>query len=84
MWSAIAAIVAAIASGIRLASEWMARKREELLISLGQKNQQAKDLQERINAINEGIIARERARAELNRNADRLSDDGFQRRDEDD
>jgi hypothetical protein len=64
MWSAIAAIVAAI--------------------SLGQKNQQAKDLQERINAINEGIIARERARAELNRNADRLSDDGFQRRDEDD
>jgi hypothetical protein len=82
MWSAIAAIVAALGSGIRLATEWFARKRDQLLLSLGRSQQQSENLQERIDAIEGGIKARESARADVER-GDILSDDGFRRKDDD-
>lgn len=82
MWSAIAAIVAAISSGIRLAAEWFAQKRDQLLLSLGRSQQKTQDLQERIDGIKTGNEARESARADVER-GDILSDDGFRRRDDD-
>lgn len=83
MWSAIAALLAAIGSGIKLASEWLAQKRDALLLSLGGTRQSNADLQGRIDALQKANQAREAARAAVERDGSGgMSDDGFQRRDD--
>jgi hypothetical protein len=82
MWTAIAAIVGAISSGIRLAAEWLARGRDNLLLSLGGSRQEAKDLRGRIDGLEKANKLREEARANAERAGDSvLSDDGFRRDD---
>jgi len=83
MWSAIAAVIAAIGSGIKLASNWLAAQRDKLLLSLGRTQQSNEDLKGRIDALQKANAAREVARGESERNPDGiLSDDGFQRKDD--
>lgn len=84
MWSAIAAVIAAIGSGLTLASDWLAKKRDELLVSLGGAQQGKASLQERIDAIQKANRDREIARGGVERDPDSiLSDDGFRRKDDD-
>lgn len=84
MWSAIAAVIAAITSGIRLASNWAAKKRDELLLSLGATKQSNADLSARIDAMEKANEVREVARGESERDPSSiLSDDGFRRKDDD-
>jgi hypothetical protein len=84
MWSAIAAVVAAIGSGIRLASDWLAKKRDDLLLSLGSTKQSNADLTARIDAMEKANVARETSRGESERDPSSvLSDDGFQRKTDD-
>jgi hypothetical protein len=83
MWSAIAAVIAAIGSGIKLAADWLAKKRDDLLLSLGRTQQSNTDLQGRIDALQKANDARETSHGESERNPDSiLSDDGFQRKDD--
>jgi hypothetical protein len=83
MWSAIAAVIAAIGSGIKLASNWLAAQRDKLLLSLGRTQQSNEDLKGRIDALQKANNARETSRGESERNPDGiLSDDGFRRKDD--
>lgn len=82
----VAAIISAIGGGIKLATEWLAQKRDQLLLALGGEKQRGADLQGRIDGLKEGTKAREQARHDIERNTSGggvMSDDGFRRTDED-
>ena len=82
----VAAIISAISGGIKLATEWMARQRDKLLLALGGERQRGADLQGRIDGLKSGTEAREQARHDIERNTSDdgiMSDDGFRRVDKD-
>lgn len=90
MWTAIigaiTALLSAIPAGIKLASEWLAQKRDQLLLALGGERQRGADLQGRIDGLKAGNKAREQARRDIERDTGGggiMSDDGFRRADED-
>jgi hypothetical protein len=82
----IAAVMSAIGGGIKLATEWLARQRDKLLLSLGGEKQRGADLQGRIDGLKAGTVAREQARHDIERDTSGggiMSDDGFRRADKD-
>lgn len=82
----VAAVLSAISGGIKLATEYLARKRDQLLLALGGEKQRGTDLQGRIDGLKEGTKAREQARHDIERDTSGggiMSDDGFRRADKD-
>lgn len=80
----IASIISAIAAALRVALAWMQQRRDAILVSLGASKQSNADLQGRIDALQEANRLRNEAESRVRRDGDgELSDDGFQRKDDD-
>ena len=78
----IAAIISALAAAFKLAGEFMRASRDKLLLTLGGKQQEAASLRERLKDIQIANAAREKARAEMNRDVTGgRAPDGFMRPD---
>lgn len=86
MLSIATAILTAISGAIKLATDWLRHKKDDLLIALGGQKQKVDDLEGRLDALDKANKAREDARAGVERgDADRLlDDDGFRRKDDGD
>lgn len=67
----IAAIISALAAAFKLAAEWMRASRDKLLLTLGGKQQEAASLRQRLKDIQIANAAREKARADMNRDPTR-------------
>lgn len=63
----IAAIISAIAAALKLFGEVMRASRDKLLLTLGGKQQEAASLRQRLKDIQIANAAREKARADMNR-----------------
>lgn len=63
----LSAIISALAAAFKLASEWMRASRDKLLLTLGGKQQEAASLRQRLKDIQIANAAREKARADMNR-----------------
>jgi hypothetical protein len=81
MW---AAIISAVAAVFKAVAAFIAKRRDELLVSLGKTRQKSDDLQGRIDALKEANRLRNEAESRINRDdAGGLSDDGFERKGDD-
>lgn len=80
----IPAIVSAIAAALKLFTEFMRSSRDKLLLTLGGKQQEAASLRQRLKDIQISNAAREKARADMNRDKTHgRQPDGFMRPDDD-
>lgn len=77
----IASILSLISNAVRLALDWMARRREAMFVAIGRAQKHTEDLEARYDALREANKVRDAARAAAERDhRDGMSDDdGFRR-----